>query len=112
MKVKYQQDKLFSLLAAEAQHTDKSLAADNYYALIRVIVKSLVKSEKMTLPEFGTFSAKLRLPARGRNINTGLLQELVPKITVRFSPCEKLKYYFKNVSIKKNEKRERIARNF
>jgi len=110
MKIQYQQKKLFALLAAEANHTDKDLARDNYYALIRVIVKELVKGEKMTLPEFGTFYAKLRLPARGRNIRTGLLNDPVPVITMRFSPCAKLKFYFKNVSIKKNERRERLSR--
>ena len=101
MKKEYQQNKLFTALAMEANHTDKRLAKDNYYALIRVIVKSLVRGEKFTLPDFGTFTSYMRLPARGRDINTGLLNDPVPVRVIRFRPCGKLKFYFKNITVKR-----------
>lgn len=101
MKREYQQNKLFTLLAMEANHTDKRLAKDNYYALIRVIVKSIARGEKITLPDFGTFTAYMRLPTKGRDINTGLPTPLTPIRVVRFKPCTSLKYYFKNMTVKK-----------
>ena len=103
---KYQQNKLVTLLAMEANHTDKALAKDNYYALIRVIVKELVRNKKIILPDFGTFSAKMRKPSKGRNIRTGELDIVAPVRTVRFKPCDKLKFYFKNISIKENRENE------
>lgn len=103
MKNERFQSKLFTLLAAEANHTDKELAKDNYYALIRVIIKRLIKDEKITLPNFGTFFAQERKSGRGRSVHTGELFTFAPTVSIRFRPCIKLKYYFKNITIRKRK---------
>lgn len=77
-------------LAAKLNVT-KAEADNVFVAVFDTLTDVLVKQDKMMVPEFGTFSTKIREEKTGRNPSTGK-EMLIPRAVVaNFKPAPKLK---------------------
>lgn len=66
--------------------------ADNVFvAVFETLTDALINQDKMTAPDFGTFSTKIREEKTGRNPSTGKEMIIPRAVVAHFKPAPKLK---------------------
>lgn len=68
--------------------TEIRMVLENFTA---ILTTQLVRGEKLTLPEIGTFSVKDRAARQGRNPSTGETMSIPARKAINFSPAKSLK---------------------
>ena len=69
----------------------KPEAAAIFETLIGTIMDTLVESQQVKIPHFGTFTVKLKKSRRGRNPQTGEDLEITPRRVVTFKASMMMK---------------------
>ena len=85
----------FNELAIESNLSDLQSSKNVYYALLRVILSNLKKSERIYLPQWGEFRLQIRKAGRVIHKDTGQIVSYGETKCVKFKPFHKLKYFFR-----------------
>ena len=77
-------------LAAKLNMT-KAEADNVFVAVFDTLTEVLINQDKMMIPDFGTFSTKIREERAGRNPSTGKEMTIPRSVVANFKPAPKLK---------------------
>lgn len=81
----------FILHLAEKLGVSKSEADNIFIGVFETMTDVLVSQDKMLVPDFGTFSTRIRAERTGRNPSTGNTIVIPRTVVVNFKPVTKLK---------------------
>lgn len=81
-------------VSANSNYVSPDTVRDVYYGLVRVIGLELRDKGAVDLPDLGTFVLHNHKARRALNVNTGTLEMLPEKATIKFKPCYDLKKHF------------------
>jgi len=84
----------FSLIALNSGVNDIETVQRVFYGMIRTISRELREKHSVKLPDWGEFYLKTHKARRGWSVNSGNPVNIPAKVTVKFSPSEKVKQYF------------------
>jgi len=76
---------------ADAMGCSKRVAGINLDAVFEVITDALEEGERVSIPNFGSFSTVERKARKGRNPHTGKSIKIAKHNAVRFKPSPTLK---------------------
>lgn len=81
-------------VSAQANYLDPALIEQVYYGLVRVIGRELKAKGAVDLPDLGLFLLHRHKERNFLNVNTGRMERLEEKNTIKFRPCYDLKKFF------------------
>ena len=85
----------FEEVSMLADHCDREMARNIYYAMIKVISRKLRSDRKALMPDWGEFYLHNHPPRKALNINNGTFVNLGMRKTLKFNPDYKVREYFK-----------------
>lgn len=85
---------VLNLLSTNAGLSDLDITKRFYYGMIRTITRELRDKHTITLHDLGKFELIIHKGRRSRNVDTGVVEFLSAKPTMKFYPCRALKEYF------------------
>jgi len=91
-------DEFFKLLAVKAGISDLDTVKRVYYGMIKVLSGELRKNHVIKMPDWGEFVLRVYKARNTLNVNTGRIEFLPAKPTVKFNPDLKMKKYFYSLS--------------
>lgn len=84
----------FKKVAVNAGIMDLQVVRDVFYATVKTISQELKICHTIKLPDFGEFYLHLHKARKFLDMNTKILRQMPPTLTVKFSPDYKIKAYF------------------
>lgn len=88
-------DEFFKLVSLNSGVSDLETIRNVYYGLVRTISRELKQKQIIKLPDLGEFVLKIHKSRRSVSVNTGQLEILPPKPTIKFKTDTGLKKYFR-----------------
>lgn len=77
--------------ACKDSEVSRKVAGDVIDALFETMGQAIVKEQRFSYPNFGTFKVSERAARTGRNPRTGVEIQIAASKTVKFSPAPKFK---------------------
>ena len=91
---KHNPEEFFKKIALNSGISDMRTIKDLYYGLIRTLSRELKATGNVQMPDWGTFGLKIHKSRRSLDVNTGKIENLGPKPTIKFISDRNVKHYF------------------
>lgn len=87
-------EEFFKQVAVNSGIADLPTVKNVYYGMVRTLSRELRAKRVVDAPDWGEFSLGLHKARRALNVNTGNLELLPARPTLKFRPDYKVKKYF------------------
>lgn len=88
------EDEFFTEISARANYLPPETIRQVYYAMVKLLVAEVKTHGRVIMPDLGTLLLKYSKSRRSININTGKIEVLPEKKSLKLQPDHKLKRYF------------------
>lgn len=90
-------DDFFNEISARCNYINPDLARDVYYSMVKVIVQELRHKGVVRLPDFGDIVVTMHKERTGLNVNSGVMERIPAKRTIKLITDYKLKKYLNSI---------------